>query len=237
MTATINRHKAVILAHMAATGLGIGVDALRCDSIPAEAIRQLRGEVERAENFAIMRPPWALHSRCVPVLDLAAMDALGVDPSASAAISPQLPIISVSAQTAGEPFIAVPAPKAGEKSSTSSSSSSSYSESCTSSDEEKDLEGMELPIPFRAWEKGEIHLQHFKDSTGLVLYCREKPFPDFIHEAEQILEENGQWAMACKKRRAKIIPASMALAVRSRCDKSSPKEGRSLEERESIKAD
>ena len=191
MTAAINRHKAVILAHMAATGLGFRTDAIRCDSIPAEAIRQLRSEVERAENFAIMGPPWALHSRCIPVLDMAAMDALGVDPSASASISPHLPLRDASAQASFEPLIAIPAPKARAKPSTPSSSST-YSESCTSSDEEKIVEDMELPIPFRAWEKGKIYLQHFMDRAGIVPYCREKPFAKYIHEAEQILEEDGQ---------------------------------------------
>ena len=57
MTAAINRHKAVILAHMAATGLGLRTDTLRCDSIPAEAIRRLKNEVDRAENSAVMGPP------------------------------------------------------------------------------------------------------------------------------------------------------------------------------------
>ena len=80
VTAAINRHKAVILVHMAANGPGISLENLRCDSIPWEAIRQFREKVGLAETFAIMGPPWALAATILnmPTLDLSGLDSLGL---------------------------------------------------------------------------------------------------------------------------------------------------------------
>ena len=62
VTAAVNRHKAVILTHMAANGLRLSAEDVRCDSIPLSVLRQLRDKVELAESLAVRGPPWALES-------------------------------------------------------------------------------------------------------------------------------------------------------------------------------
>ena len=84
----VDRHKAVILAHMAATALKIPLADIRCISIPLQCIRQLRGQVEVAEVLAVSGVPWALPnllSEREPQMDLPRIATLATTVDAVAA--------------------------------------------------------------------------------------------------------------------------------------------------------
>ena len=192
ITAAINRHKAVIVVHMAAHALGIS-QTIRCDSIPWEAIRQLRHKVSLAETFAIMGPPWALAVTILnqPSMDLSGLDSLGLD-----ALPESKPATSA------------------RDSSPSPSSTSSSSQSGSNSSDKGDIGETDLPIPFRACRGGKIHLQQFLQPSGIIPFCRETPFAKFFQEGIAVLEAPDQWELVCRKCKSKIS-MSVAAALRA----------------------
>ena len=185
ITAAINRHKAVILVHMIAAALKLDTQAVKWDSIPASCIRQMRGKVSRAEDFALMGHPWAIQ-----ISDESVKQALNIE------LSEQLGKIG--------------------KEPESSSSSSEYSSVSNESDLSTDEEADNWPIPYRACEKGKIHLQLHVSDEGVVPYCQDKPFANYMAEDAESLRTSGQWPHICKDCRTKV-PSAVAKAIKSKC--------------------
>ena len=158
-SAAINRHKAVIIVHMAATAMGIKAEHVKWNSIPWSVVRQLRGQVERAEQLAVRGPPWALPSKkevAEPILDLSKLDDADTD-------------------------------KPKVTSDSSSSSSSSGSDQAEGADNGSDEEpgDDEAPLPFRAREGARYTCS---TSSMTAEPCRDKPFINFLQEAPHCLE-------------------------------------------------
>ena len=194
ISAAINRHKAVILCHMAAAGLGLrGLD-ITCTSISWKVMRQLRGQIAKAEVFATQGPPWAL-------------------PNPAAAEEPELDLSRMEEWSKGDFDVD------GATADKSTSSSDSYSEDESASDEpeeEQDAQDAELPLPYRARAKGKIHLQHFVGTTGVAPYCRDTPFANILQEGSAVLGSQGQWTLICKTCRMRL-PEGIARRLRFEC--------------------
>ena len=187
-SAAINRHKAVIIVHMAATAMGIKAEHVKSNSIPWSVVRQLCGQVEPAEQLAVRGPPWALPSKkggAEPILDLSKLDDADTDK-----------------------------PKVTSDSSSSSSSSGSDQAEGADNGSDEDPGDDEVPLPFRAREGGKIHLQHFFDDSGVVPYCRDKPLINFLREAPHWLEiDISEICQECTGR----LPEAVAQKLRRSC--------------------
>lgn len=146
--------------------------------MPWQCIRQLRGQVERAEQLAVRDPPWALpmrHTDEKPAMDLHRLDI--PEPEEDDAEAP-----------------------GADDSSNSSSDSYSDQEAAASGSEDLDLDDDdEAPLPFRARESDKLHLQHFVGASGVVPYCRDAPFANMLQEGAQLLQTRGQWLEICQK--------------------------------------
>ena len=85
------------------------------------------------------------------------------------------------------------------------------------SSEEVEIDEADMPFPFRAREKGKLHLQHFICVTGVVPYCRDTPFAAMLQEDAQLLQTPGQWSEICQ-RCIHGLPETIARKLKRSCD-------------------
>ena len=180
-SAAINRQKAVIICHMAATAIGVELSDVKCNSVPLKCILRMRGHVEAAEELAVSGPPWALSSTTGATHQ-------AMDLSRIATLSE--------------------ARESVKDASVSSDDSSSSSSSDTDSSTAVDVDDAEPPLPFRVREGGKVHLQHFISAAGAVPYCRDSPFSGSILQESVEWRQAAQWETVCKSCRQRL-PASI----------------------------
>ena len=192
-SAAINRHKAVILAHMAAKALSISMADVKCNSISLQCIRRLRGQVEVAEAMALGGEPWAVPSSAkAPPQE---MDLSKINSLAEAPVEDGEDIDSES----------------------SAASSSSSSSSSSGSDSTVAMATEEIPLLFRVREGGKVHLQHFIGAAGAVPYCRDSPFgATLLQENVVWMKTTSHWQQVCKSCRQRL-PASLAKQLKHDC--------------------
>ena len=194
VSAGINRHKAVILTHMAAAALSLKVGEARCSSIDWPDMRQLRGQVLRAEMLAVGGPPWSLKAVAVDggtsTFDLSKIDAM--EEKAGKTSSDE-----GSNEAADE--------KTEQASSDEDSRSAASAEESAEQEEDgggSDIADADAPLPFRTRGDGPIHLQNFLSPAGAVPYCRNAPYTGYVQE------DKGAWdelCLNCKRRLPKGI--------------------------------